>query len=185
MEISDQELMQRIKDGDMLAFDCLVHRWEHRLFNIVFKITNDYEITRDICQEVFLQVYQSAKKYRPLAQFETWLYRIAVNRSINELKKQKRYQSNLSISSSSDEENSFPDSSPQPDEIIQQNEVSECIQNALAKLPTDLRIIVILKHYEGLKFQQIAEIVNCPLGTVKSRMYTALDHLRVTLKHIL
>ncbi len=184
MEISDHELMQRIKDKDMLAFDCLVKRWEHRLFNIVYKITYDYEITRDICQDVFLQVYKSAKKYRPLAQFETWLYRIALNHSINELKKQKRYQTH-SLTDELDNEKNLLDPEPLPDEIAQQNEVSECVKNALVQLPTELRIVVILRHFEGLKFQQIAEIINCPLGTVKSRMYSALDQLRVKLKHIL
>jgi RNA polymerase sigma-70 factor (ECF subfamily) len=188
MEISDHELMQKIKDGNIPAFDTLVKRWEHRLYNVVYKIIGDPETTRDICQDVFLQVYQSSKKYRPYAQFETWFYRIAINRSINELKKRKRHQTYSLTGDYDGEKDSFEDElldpEPQPDEIAQQNEISSCIQNALENIPTEQRIVVILRHYEGLKFQQIADILNCPLGTVKSRMYLAMDQLKTMLKHI-
>lgn len=187
MEISDHELMRRVKDGDTPAFDVLVRKWEHRLYNVVYKIICDIETTRDICQEVFLQVYKSAKKYNPTAQFETWLYRIAINSSINELRKQKRYQT-YSLDNQDETQISLDDimtdPNPKPDDIVQQNEMASCIQNALAKLPTEQRIVVTLRHYEGLKYQQIAEILNCPLGTVKSRMYSAIEQLRTLLKHI-
>ena len=188
MDFSDHELMQKIRDGNIPAFDTLVKRWEHRLYNVVYKIIGDPETTRDICQDVFLQVYQSSRKYRPYAQFETWLYRIAINRSINELKKRKRYQTYSLTDDYEDEKKPFDDlidPEPQPDEIAQQNEINSCVQNALENIPTEQRIIVILRHYEGLKFQQIAEILNCPLGTVKSRMYLAMDQLRLMLKHII
>jgi len=187
MEISDHELMRRIKDGDVPAFDVLVRRWEHRLYNVVYKIIYDIETTRDLCQEIFLQVYKSAKKYKPTAQFETWLYRIAINSSINELRKQKRYQM-YSLDNQDDAQISLDDimidRNLKPDEIVQQDEMALCIQNAIAKLPADQRIVVTLRHYEGLKYQQIAEILNCPLGTVKSRMYSAIEQLRTLLKHI-
>jgi RNA polymerase sigma-70 factor (ECF subfamily) len=186
MEITDHELMRKIKEGDMPAFDTLVRRWEHRLYNVVCKILSDPETTRDVCQEIFLKIYQTAKKYRPIGQFETWLYRIAVNHSINELKKRKRHQT---YSLTHDYENEIGDElldpEPQPDEIAQQNEINSYIQDALKNLSTDQRIVVILRHYEGLKFQQIAEILNCPLGTVKSRIYSAMDQLKMMLKHII
>jgi RNA polymerase sigma-70 factor (ECF subfamily) len=189
MEITDHELMRKIKDGDMPAFDTLVRRWEHRLYNVVCKILSDPETTRDVCQDIFLKIYQTAKKYRPVGQFKMWLYRIAVNQSINELKKRKRHQTYSLAHDDEDEKGTFGDDlidpEPQPDEIAQQNEINSCIQDALKNLPTDQRIIVILRHYEGLKFQQIAEILNCPLGTVKSRIYSAMDQLKMMLKHII
>lgn len=188
MEISDHELMQRIKNEDITAFDILVKRWEHKLFNVVYKVIFDIETTRDICQEVFLQVYKSAKKYNPSGQFEQWLYRIAINRCINELRKGNHCKA-YSLHEIDDDmqlpyEDNLIDPKPKPDEAIQQDEVISFVQNALKNLPPDQRIIVVLRHYEGLKFQQIAEILNCPLGTVKSRMRSALDKLRIMLKHL-
>jgi RNA polymerase sigma-70 factor (ECF subfamily) len=173
----------------MRAFDVLVRRWEHRLFNLIYKIIGDYETTKDVRQEVFLRVYQAAKRYRPISQFSTWLYRIAVNCSINELKKLKRrrmfpltmpYEDKDGTQQSL--EDILIDAKPQPDEIIQRNEINECIQNALDCLPDEQRIVIILRHYEGMKFQQIASILDCPLGTVKSRMRYGLEQLRTILK---
>ena len=90
MQPGDEELMKRINEGDIQAFDLLVRRWEHRLFGVIHKIIGDPETSKDIRQEVLLKVYQSAKRYRPNNHFRTWLYRVAINSSISELRKQKR-----------------------------------------------------------------------------------------------
>jgi RNA polymerase sigma-70 factor (ECF subfamily) len=189
MQLSDEVLMQKVKEGDMRAFDVLVRRWEHRLFNLIYKIIGDYETTKDVRQEVFLRVYQAARRYRPISQFSTWLYRIAINCSINELKKLKRRRMFPLTMPYEDKDgtqqslaNILIDAKPQPDEIIQRNEINECIQNALDRLPDEQRIVIILRHYEGMKFQQIASILDCPLGTVKSRMRYGLEQLRTMLK---
>jgi RNA polymerase sigma-70 factor (ECF subfamily) len=186
MQPGDEELMQKVKKGDVEAFDILVRRWENRLFNVIYRITGDFETSRDIRQEVFLRVYQSAKGYRSGGHFSTWLYRIAINCGINELRKRKRRQT-LSLSASEfGEEETFQDalldSSPGPDEIIQQSEMDEQVRAALNRLPDEQRVVIVLRHYEGLKFHQIASILNCPLGTVKSRMHHGLEQLRAKLK---
>jgi RNA polymerase sigma-70 factor (ECF subfamily) len=188
MQLGDEELMQKVKKGDMRAFDVLVRRWEHRLFNLIYKIIGDYEIAKDVRQEVFLRVYQAAKRYRS-GKFSMWLYRIATNCSINELKKLKRHRFfplTISHEDRNGEKHSLEsiliDPKPQPDEVIQRNEIAECIQNALNRLPDEQRIVIILRHYEGLKFRQIASILDCPLGTVKSRMRYGLEQLRTMLK---
>jgi len=186
MQPGDEELMQKIKKGDAEAFDILVRRWENRLFNTIYRITGDFETSRDLRQEVFLRVYQSAKGYRSDGHFGTWLYRIAINCSINELRKRKRRQTlPLSMSEFGEEQtlqDALLDDSPGPDEVIQQSELSEHIRDALRRLPDEQRVVIVLRHYEGLKFQQIASILNCPLGTVKSRMHHGLEQLRAKLK---
>ena len=191
MQPGDEQLMQRVKGGDMRAFDLLVRRWEHQLFNLIYKIIGDFEASEDIRQEVLLRVYQAARRYRPQSQFKTWLYRIAINCSINELKKRERRRMlPLTITYESGDgkeqtlENILPDPGPQPDDIIQQNEIAECIQEGLRRLPGEQRIVIVLRHYEGLKFQQIASVLGCPLGTVKSRMRHGLEHLGMILKHL-
>lgn len=191
MQPGDEVLMQRIKMGDIGAFDVLVRRWEHKLLNLIHRIIGDPETSRDIRQEVFLRVYQAAKRYRSESQFSTWLYRIAINCSISELRKMKRrrtipltmpYQYENGEQQSLDDV--LADPNPQPDESMQQDEIARYIQSALQRLPEEQRVVVILRHYEGLKFQQIASILDCPLGTVKSRMRNGLEKLRVILKDL-
>ncbi len=186
MQPGDEELMQKIKKGDVEVFDILVRRWENRLFNVIYRITGDFETSRDIRQEVFLRVYQSAKGYRSDGHFSTWLYRIAINCSINELRKRKRRQTiPLNMPESGEGQtvqSELLDDSPGPEEVIQQNELSEHIRDALRCLPDEQRVVIVLRHYECLKFQQIASILNCPLGTVKSRMHNGLEQLRSKLK---
>lgn len=191
MQPGDGELMQRIKEGDMHAFDVLVRRWEHQLFNLIYRIIGDFETSKDIRQEVLLRVYRAAGRYRPQSQFKAWLYRIAINSSINELRKRKRREM-LPLTASYQHkdgtqqplESILPDPNPQPDEIVQRNEMAECIQDALSRLPDEQRVVVVLRHYEGMKFQQIASLLDCPLGTIKSRMHHGLEQLRVMLKRL-
>ena len=191
MQPGDEELMQRIKMGDMRAFDLLVRRWEHRLFGLIHKIIGDFETSKDVRQEVLLRVYQSAKRYRPHNHFRTWLYRVAINCSISELRKLKRRRTlPLTIfyqHADGDEQpidSVLADPNPRQDEIMQRDEMAKYIQDALRRLPDEQRIVVVLRHYEGLKFRQIASILNCPLGTVKSRMRHGLEKLRVMLKDV-
>lgn len=174
MHPGDEELMQQVKRGDMYAFDILVRRWEQSLFNLAYKIVGDFEASKDIRQEVLLRVYKASKRYQPRGQFKTWLYRIAINCSINELKKRERCQTlPLSMPYECEDgkeqflEDILPDPKPQPDELIHCEEVAHLIQDALQNLPEEQRIVVVLRHYEGLKFQQIADVLDCPLGTVK------------------
>ena len=187
MQFSDEELMQQAKEGNSRAFDVLVRKWEHRVFNLIYRIVGDFETAEDIRQEVFIRIYKSAKQYRPRGQFKTWLYRIAVNCSINEVRKRERRQTlPLSISHDDGEqqklEDVIPDHNPGPDEVIQCNEIAEHIQGALLRLSNEQRAVIVMKHYEGLKFREIASVLDCPLGTVKSRMHQGLEQMRIMLR---
>ncbi len=189
MQPGDEKLMQGIKKGDMRAFDVLVRRWEDQLFDLIYRIIGDFEVTKDIRQEVLLRVYQAARRYRPHNQFKAWLYRIAVNCSINELRRRERHSVlSLDVSYQDNDGQEQPLESvlahpnPQPDEMVQQSEVAEHIQNALRRLSDKQRIVIVLRHYEGLKFHQIASVLDCPIGTVKSRMRHGLERLRMMLR---
>lgn len=191
MKPGDEILMQRIKKGDMVAFDVLVRRWEHLLFNLIYKIIGDFETSKDVRQEVFLRVYQAAKRYRPESQFKTWVYRIAINCSISEMRKMKRRRTlplDMSYNQENEAQKTLEDTlvNPglQPDEVAQQNEVAQYIRDAIRRLPDEQRVVIVLRHYEGLKFHEIASILNCPLGTVKSRMRHGLERLRGMLKNV-
>ena len=184
MEPGDDELMQEVKKGDIRAFDLLVRRWEHRLFSLIYRIIGDFETAEDIRQEVFIQVHQAARRYQSINHFKTWLYRVAINRSINELKKRERRRTfPLAILHGHKDgkqqlmENILPDPGPQPDEMIQRNETADRIRGALCRLPDEQRIVIVLRHFDGLKFRQIASILDCPLGTVKSRVRLGLEQL--------
>lgn len=186
--MDDDELMRRIANDDINAFDILVEKWERRVLNTIYRITGDLESAQDVRQEVFLKIYQSAKHYRPKGQFETWLYRIIINCSINELKRRKRSRMFESLSQVSDEQRSGDNETnalqSQPDQEAQGDQIAKLVQDAILKLPREQRIVVILRHYEGMKFAQIASILKCPIGTVKSRLRSGLEQLRIMLKDI-
>jgi RNA polymerase sigma-70 factor (ECF subfamily) len=191
MQTSDDELMQEVKRDNISAFDILVRRWEHKLFNFIYKITGNFEITKDIRQEVLLRVYKSAKRYRSEGQFQTWLYRIAVNYSLDELKKLKRHRFfPLTIFHQQEDGESMlidsvlTDPNQKPDESLQQDEIAKHVQDALRSLPEEQRIVIVLRHYEDLKLHEIASILNCPLGTVKSRIRLGSEQLRGMLKNL-
>jgi len=192
MQSCDDELMQKIKKGDMHAFGILAGKWKCRLFNFAYKVVGDYELAEDVCQEVLLRVYQKAEQYRPREQFKTWLYRIAINCSVDELRKWKRRRVlPLGIfHQHRDEEErilegALIDPAPQPDEEVQLNEITKCVQDALRRLPDKQRVVIVLRHYEGLKFQEIASALGCPSSTVKSQMSRGLKRLQTMLKHLL
>lgn len=191
MALSDEELMLKIKDGDLGAFNILMKRWESDLLKFVNHIIGDFETTKDICQDVFLKVYQTAKHYRHQSLFRNWLYRIAVNCSIDELRKHKRRQEIPLISSSEYRDSAnqvkdidLPDPNPQPDEIVHENDNAKHVQNALERLPYKQRIVIVMKLYDDMKFEEIAAILDCPISTVKSRMYEGLEKMRNMLKHL-
>ena len=181
MEKSDEALMLQIQAGDLRSFDTLVRRWEKRLLSYCYRMVNDIALAEDLRQEVFLRIYRSAKTYRPTAQFSTWMYRITTNLCLDTLAKQKR-RKEMPIdayleSKSEGFDERLIDPSDAPDTVVVKKETESRVRSALARLPEDLRVVVTLRHYNGMKFQEIAEIVECPVSTVKSRMVAAMERL--------
>lgn len=181
MEKSDKALMLQLQAGDLSSFDILVKRWEKPLLNYCYRMVNGMALAEDLRQEVFLRIYRSAKTYRPTAQFSTWMYRIATNLCLDTLAKQQRKKERSIDSSLESEYEGFDerliDPSDTPDAVVLKKEIKDRVRSALARLPENQRVVVTLRHYNDMKFHEIAEILECPISTVKSRMAAALERL--------
>lgn len=169
-EAEDLDLIAQARRGNVDAFNLLVSRWERRIFNYVLKLVNQREDAQELCQEVFLKAHQHLHKLDDPARFAPWLFRIAHNEAYSLLRK-NRPETEL-------------DGDPtvvRPSPRMLPIEVSLAVETALARLSADQREAVILKVYQGFKFEEMAEILSCPVSTVKSRVYAALDNLKETL----
>jgi RNA polymerase sigma-70 factor, ECF subfamily len=167
-EVEDRDLILKAQRGDVDAYNLLVSRWEKRVFNYLLRLVRNREDALDLCQDVLLKVYQNLRKLEDPARFAPWMYRIAHNEAYSLLRKKK----------------------PEDDlDAIPQDlgggmlpvETALAVDAALRRLSPDQREAVVLKIYQGFKFEEMAEILECPLSTVKSRLYTALDLLKDTL----
>ncbi len=167
--VEDADLISRVRRGDIEAFNHLVSRWEKRVFNYLLRLTGRPEDAMDLSQEAFLKAYQSIRKLDDPARFGPWLYRIAHNEA-HSLFRKRRPETAL--------EDATAERNPAPGFSI---DLSLAVTAALDRLGADQREAVVLKVYEGFKFEEIAEILDCPVSTIKSRLYTALDLLKTEL----
>ena len=177
MERSDEALMLELQTGDLRSFDILVRRWEKPLLNYCYRMVNNIALSEDLRQEVFLRIYRSATTYRATAQFSTWMYRIATNLCLDTLAKQQRRKETPITTYLESESERLIDLSDAPDAVLVKKETENRVRSALARLPEDQRIVVIMRHYHDLKFHEIAAIVERPISTVKSRMVAGLERL--------
>lgn len=180
MTPSDEELMIRIKeDDDQRAFQDLVQRYRKPILNFVYRFTGDHEMAEDLSQDVFLRLWMSSKTYLPLSKFTTFLYTIAKNLCLNALTKSRNSPYMQSLNDV-DFENS--DSSPEQEAIAK--EIATKVEEAIAKLSPEHRLVFILTQYHGLPYQEVAEIIQCPVGTVASRKNAAIKQLRERLSSL-
>lgn len=182
---TDNQLVARTLDGDVGAFNDLVVRWETSLYRFVVRYLGDSEEARDICQEAFLKAYTNLDRFRGQAKFSSWLYQIALNQCRTQFRRKK---SRPTVSLDADEQLSHLQLVPADGETpyasaIKSQQASE-LHSALAQLPEDQRTAIILKEYHGLKFREIAEILETPESTVKSRLYHGLESLAKSLGHL-
>ena len=181
---SDEELMLSCRDGDEGAFETLYRRYEKPIFSFIYRMVSSAADAEDLCQETFLKVIRAKKKYRKTAKFKTWLFNIALNLCRDRIRRMK-FRSHLSLNSptfsqGSEEvriHQSICDSSSDPTKRAQIAEMEALVQQAFTKLPQQQRTVVILRQYHALKFSEIAEIMNCPLGTAKSLNHRGRDKL--------
>ena len=169
---SDKELIIRFQLGDVASFDQLVARYEKPLLNFLYRFTMDYQLAEDVFQEAFFTVYKKAQKFDLSKKFSTWLYEIAVNKAVDKLRKKK-----ILVALKPEIENIKHDQL-NPEENYEKREIQTRLQKALGFLSEEHRLVLVLKHYQGLDYKEIAEILNCPIGTVKSRIYYALKDLK-------
>ena len=169
-EVEDRDLIAKARRGHVDAYNVLVSRWEKRIFNYLLRLVRQREDALDLSQEVFLKAYQNLKKLDDPAKFPAWLFRIAHNEAYSLLRK-SRPEGEMTVEPRMGESSGglFP------------MEMTLAVRGALERLSDDQREAVLLKVYQGFKFEEMAEILSCPVSTVKSRLYTALDLLKQTL----
>lgn len=178
--ISDEQAMWRVQNGDdAQAFAQLMNRWEKPIQNLCTRMTGDAHRAEDLTQEAFARVYGRRKEYKPEGRFSTYLWRIALNLCYDEIRrKQRRKEFSLDdpdYDSRAAVEDTATDS--QPSRILEARERVAEVKDALLQLPEAHRVVLVLRHYENLKFREIAEVLSVPEGTVKSRMAEALNSM--------
>jgi RNA polymerase sigma-70 factor, ECF subfamily len=169
-EVEDRDLIAKARRGDVEAYNLLVSRWEKRVFNYLLRLVSNREDAMDVSQEVFLKAYQNLPKLDDAARFTGWLFRIAHNEAFSLLRR-RRPETDLA-------------GEPRGANLgrgLLPIELSLAVESALGRLNEEQREAVLLKVYQGFKFEEMAEILGCPVSTVKSRLYTALDLLKTTL----
>lgn len=185
---SDEDLMLSCRDGDEGAFEALYRRYEKPIFSFIYRIVMSAADAEDLCQETFFKVVRAKKKYRVSGKFKTWLFRIALNLCHDRLRRMK-LRSHLSLDApmfSQDCQDiqlqkSISDPSSDPVKYVETDEMKTLVQQAFTMLPEKQRTVVVLKEYHALKFSEIADIMNCPVGTVKSLNHRGHQKLMKTL----
>ncbi|MEX0647393.1 MAG: RNA polymerase sigma factor [Balneolaceae bacterium] len=177
--MDDSTLVKKVQQGDMTAFNLLIERWYSKIHRFAYRFFADDDEANEITQKTFIKVYQKVNHLNEPGNFSPWIYRVANNLCLDELKRAGRRKSSpleawVEQASESDHNS--------PAEVLETKELGEWIQKALLTLPDEQRVVVILKEYEGLKFREIADILEEPVNTVKSRMYYGLKALRRVLK---
>ena len=179
MSDSDRELMERVKHGDTSAFNLIVQRHKVLLTNFAYRFLGDREMAEDIVQETFLRVYKNAERYRSdKAGLRTWMYRIAANLCKNELRNRGRrwkilVKPVIGNQDDSDPIEDIPDAVPGPDSQLEKKELQETLAAAITRLPEKLRAVIILRDIDGMTYEEISQITEKPVGTVKSRLNRA------------
>ena len=175
---SDKKLVKRVQRGDKGAFDLLVLKYQHKIVNLVMRYVRDPELALDITQEAFIKAYRALPRFRGDSAFYTWMYRIAVNTAKNHLAAQRRRPINVDLDFQDPDQYDLHaqlKETDTPEAITLSNELKETVENAIAGLPEDLRTAIILRELEGMSYEEIAQTMECPVGTVRSRIFRARD----------
>jgi len=186
-KVSSEVLMTRIVKGDEDAFETLVNRHQTSVLNLIYRFIGDRTQAKDLAQEVFIRVWQSAKSYQPKAKFTTWIYKITTNLCLNEIKSARRRRWFPFHRSNEDNEGSieetFSDGSPTAEDLLLERERSRQISGALHSLPENQRMALILKRYDDLPYQEIARVMGCSVSAVESLLVRAKRTLQEKLKN--
>jgi RNA polymerase sigma-70 factor (ECF subfamily) len=177
-QASDKKLVERVQKGDKGAFDLLVLKYQHKIVNLVMRYVRDPDLALDIAQEAFIKAYRALPRFRGDSAFYTWMYRIAVNTAKNHLAAQRRRPMDVELDLQDPEQYDMHaklKETDTPEGITLSNELKETVERAIAALPEDLRTAIVLRELEGMSYEEIAETMECPVGTVRSRIFRARD----------
>lgn len=175
---SDMQLVARVKKGDNRAFDLLVLKYQHKIFSLISRYVRDSDEIQDVAQEAFVKAYRALPKFRGDSAFYTWLYRIAINTAKNYLVSRSRRPPAVDIDV--DDAENFESATSlkdieNPENVLYGEELKTVVEDAIATLPEDLRTAVTLREFDGLSYEDIADVMDCPVGTVRSRIFRARE----------
>ena len=189
---ADGPLIERVKQGDVRAFEMLVVKYQRRIERLIGRMVRDVDLVPDIAQETFIRAYRAIPQFRGESAFYTWLYRIAVNtakKSLVELKRDPVITEAALASREEDEETSRVENElsdgETPDAVLASKEIAAAVNAAIEDLSEDLRQAITLREIEGLSYEEIAGLMNCPIGTVRSRIFRAREAIALRLRPLL
>jgi RNA polymerase sigma-70 factor (ECF subfamily) len=186
---ADQVLVERVQRGDKQAFGLLVAKYQRKLMRLLSRMIRDPAEVEDVAQEAFIKAYRALPGFRGESAFYTWLYRIGINSAKNFLAGQGR-RAPTTTEFDSEEAESFEDGDQlrdnnTPERILLSKEIGSTVDTAMADLPDDLRTAIVLREIEGLSYEEIAQIMDCPIGTVRSRIFRAREAIAARLEPLL
>jgi len=189
---ADAPLIERVKQGDVRAFEMLVVKYQRRIERLIGRMVRDVDLVPDIAQETFIRAYRAIPQFRGESAFYTWLYRIAVNtakKALGELKRDPIVTESALASRDDDDETSRVENElsdgETPDAVLASKEIAAAVNSAIEALSEDLRQAITLREIEGLSYEEIAELMNCPIGTVRSRIFRAREAIALRLRPLL
>jgi len=185
---ADQLLVERVQNGDKKAFDVLVLKYQQKVANLISRYIRDPVEVLDVTQEAFIKAYRALPKFRGDSAFYTWLYRVAINTAKNHLAAQSRRPPQDDIEAETAEQMDMGTrlkESATPEHLAMQEEIAQTIKSALEALPEELRTALSLREFEGLSYEEIAEAMDCPIGTVRSRIFRAREAIDNKLKPLI
>jgi RNA polymerase sigma-70 factor (ECF subfamily) len=185
---TDQQLVRRVQDGDRTAFDLLIRKYQHRVLKLVSRFVNDAAEAEDVAQEAFLKAYRALPSFRGDSAFYTWLYRIAINTAKNALVSNRRRPVDFDLDLQDPEQydrHARLKEGDTPEGVLLTEEIRRTVAEAMEQLPEDLRTAIVLRELEGLSYEEIAEAMDCPVGTVRSRIFRAREAIDRKLKPLL
>lgn len=188
VDLTDQELIERVQGGDKRSFDVLVRKYQGKVAGLVSRYVYDHGEVEDVVQEVFIKAYRALDRFRGDSAFYTWLYRIAVNTAKNHLVASGRRPPGQDVDAEEVVNTSAGEKlqeSESPEHSIMTRQIAEVLQETLRSLPDDLREAIMLREIEGMSYEEIAEVMACPIGTVRSRIFRAREALDKELKALL
>ena len=182
---NEQLLLEKAKDGDVASFEELIEGYQKKIFNLAYRIIGNYDDAADMAQEALIRIFRSIASFKEQSSFSTWIYRITTNVCLDEIRKRK----NKKVISLDEEirmedgemKRQFMSDDIQPDAAAEQKELRTIVSNAINSLPEDQKIVITLRDIQGLSYDEISTVLNCPAGTVKSR----INRARQALKNVL